>query len=106
MRIAVAPLLWLSLVLVFAANPACAGELPAWLPHYDLDIDLDVAKPETIIIGRHKDARPSHLRKFLPKLPGETRRIVGIAQLAQMSNGRILCQKTSRIVAKHGLFGS
>jgi len=55
MRIASKPLirmLFLVLALCAFAHPVRAGEVPPWLPHYDLDIQLQVAQHRVVVHER------------------------------------------------------
>jgi hypothetical protein len=49
--------------LALGAAPAAADELPPWLPHYDLDIRLDVAEHKAVVHQRvtwtNRHARPA-----------------------------------------------
>ena len=40
------------LALLVGAAPALAGDTPPWLPHYDLDIRLDIEHHEALVRER------------------------------------------------------
>src|SRR6201999_390075 len=65
---------------------------------------LDTAERAAAEFFRHQQAGKSHLGKLLPKLAGETGRVLGIAQSAQMRHRRLVCYQAARAVAQHRLF--
>src|SRR6516162_7953182 len=63
-----------------------------------------MTQPESIVVGRNQDSRPSHLGELLPEFARKAGGIARIAKLAQVGQWCVLGEKTPRIVAEHGLF--
>ena len=68
------------------------------------DARLDMAEPEAAVILADQDAGEAHLGERLPQIAAEAGRVLGVAQLAQVRDRRLVGDEIARGVAQHRLF--